>query len=629
MLRFMRENAGSWIIKILLGVVVIVFIFLGLGPDDPKNENVAAVVNDKVITMEEYKVAYNQILQRYRSQFGDNFNDDLVKMLRLKENTLESLIDRELLLQTARKFGIRVTDEELRDYISNSRIFQENGKFSPGIYNNYIKYTYQRPDLFETAQRNDLVIRKFKGLIENTEPVSEEEVRQWFNREKSEINVSYVLFDPSAQAGIKPSDDEIKTFYEKHKDKYMSEPVAKVTCIQFRPADFADKATVTDKDVESYYTMNTGKYETPKTVEARHILIKVDQGADQAQVEKMRTKAQDIHQMAVSEGKDFAELAKTYSEDSTKDKGGYLGAFEQGSMVKPFADKAFSMKAGEISEPVRTQFGWHLIKVEKINEAKKRQLAEVKEEIKKKLIDDKAKNLAYEASDDAYNLIVGGVDLSQAAKSAGLMAIETAYFTQDAGPAEIDASVARDFSKIVFAMAPKQTSDILEFNGMYFIAQMTEKKGAEVKPLEDVREAVFADLLKEVKDEQAKKAAEALITALKEGRDDLEQAGNLKDSGFFTRDSNPADQKLDPGVMKSAFELTQTKNISEAPVKGEKGYYVIRLKEVKEPDSTLFETEKGRIRADLTDKKKTQAFTQWLSQLKTRSDIERVMQFSE
>lgn len=627
MLRFMRENAGSWIIKILLGVVVIVFIFLGLGPDDPRNENVAAVVNKKVITMEEYRTAYSQIIQRYRSQFGDGLNDDLIKMLRIKENTLESLIDRELLIQSARKFGIRVTDEELRDFIT--RYFQENGKFSPSLYSNYIKNTYQRPDLFETDQRNDLVTRKFKALIDHTELVSEEEVRQWFNREKSEVNISYVLFEPSAQAGVKPSDDEIKSYYEKNRDKYMSEPQAKVNCIQFRPEDFSAKVTVTDKDIEAKYMANMSKYETPKTVEARHILIKVGQDADQAQVEKARSKAQDVYQMAVTDGKDFSELAKTFSEDSTKDKGGYLGAFEQGSMVKPFADKAFSMKAGDISEPVRTQFGWHLIKVEKINEAKRRQLADVKEEIKKSLVKEKAGTLAYEAADSTYDLIIGGVDLNQAAKSANLQVIETAFFTQAAGPAEIDPAVARDFSKIAFAMNAKQTSEILEFNGMYFIAQMVEKKGAEVKPLDEVQEDVFADLLEEVKDDQAKKAAENLIASLKEGRADLDQTKNVSESGFFTRDSRSEAQGLDPNVMKSAFDLTLTKNVCEAPVKGEKGYYVIRLKEKKEPDSELFEKEKDRIKGELAEKKKAQAYSQWLSQLKSRSDIERVFKFNE
>lgn len=629
MLRFMRENAGSWIIKILLAVVLVVFIFLGLGPDKTKKSNAAAMVNGNAITMEEYTTTYNQLIQRYKSQFGDGLNEDLIKMLRIRENTLEGLIDKELILQTAKEFGIRVTDEELRDFISNSRYFQENGKFSPGLYANYIKYTYQRPDLFETAQRNDLVIRKFQGLIDNTEPVSEKEINQWFLREKSEVNIAYALFEPAAQAGVKPSDEELKSYYEKNQGRYKSEPMAKVSFIPFSSEDFIGKVTVTDKEVEANYMANAGKYETPKTVEARHILIKVDQNADQAQAEKARSKAQDIYQMAVSEGKNFSELAKTYSEDSTKDKGGYLGAFEQGSMVKPFADKAFSMKAGEISEPVRTQFGWHLIKVEKVNEAKSRKMADVKEEIRKSLLKEKAGTMAYEAADAVYNLMVGGAELGQAAKSVNLATIESAFFTEAAGPSEVNPAMAQEFSKKVFSLAPKGTSEIFELNGVYYIAQMVEKKGAEARPLEEVRESVYADLLKETRDDQAKKAAEALILALKEGRADMDTTKNVKESGFFARDARGEDLKLDAEVMKAAFDLSQTKNISEAPVKGTKGYYVIRLKERKEPDSALFETEKDRIRTMLTEKKRSHAYTQWISQLKSRSTIERILKFNE
>lgn len=627
MLRFMRENAGSWIIKILLGAVVIVFIFLYISPKEMKNENVAAVVNNKIITMDEYKMAYSQILQRYKSQFGDNLNNDLLKMLRIDENTLEGIIDREILLQTARKLGIRVTDDELREFISQK--FQENGSFSPSLYTNYIRNTYQRADLFESDQRNDMVIRKLQALMDSTEPVSEDLVRQWFSREKSEVDIAYVLFDPENEAGTKPSEDEIKAYYDKHKDEFKSEPSTKVKCIQFRPDDFAGKVTLTDEDVEKFYASNISKYETPKTVEARHILIKVDRNADQAQVEKARSKAKEIYQLAVGEGKDFAELAKTYSEDSTKDKGGYLGAFEKESMVKPFSDKAFSMKAGEISEPVRTEYGWHLIKVEKVNDAKQRQLSEVKDEIRKNLVKEKAENLAYEASNTAYDNIVGGSDLEQAAKSANLSVITTDFFTQADGPMEIDPSASKDFARLVFGMEPKQTSEILEFKGIYIIAQMVEKKKAELLPLDDVRESVYADLLKEIKNDQARKSAENLIVSIKEGRADMDTVRNVKESGFFTRDGQNVSKDLEPSVISAAFELKPANNICEAPIKGDNGFYVIKLKEKKEPDSELYEKEKNRIKNEISGRKRSQAFSHWLEQLKSQSNIERVLKFRE
>ena len=629
MLRFMRENAGSWIIKILLAVVVIVFIFLGLNPGDPKNQNVAAVVNKKVIPMEEYRNTYNNVIQRYKSQFGDGLNDELIKMLRIKENTLESLIDRELILQESAKLGMKATDEELKNFISSSTYFQENGQFSPSLYANYFKYTNQRPENFEEAQRNELQMRKFQRLIGHTAPVTESEIREWFNREKSEVSITYALFDKDAQTGIKPGEEEIRAYYDKHSDNYKSEPAVRVNLIQFKPVDFSSKVTVSDKEVEASYSANMGKYETPKTVEARHILIKVDQGADQAQIEKARAKAQDVYQLAVTEGKDFAELARTYSDDSTKDKGGYLGAFEQNRMVKPFADKAFSMKAGEISTPVKTQFGWHLIKVEKVNEAKRRQLADVKEEIRSSLIKDKTASLAYEASDMAYDLIIGGADLGQAAQAANQVMIETGFFPEAQGPSEIEPSVASDFSKAVFGMPVKQTSDILEFKGIYYIVQMIEKKGSEVRPFDDVREKVASDLIVELKDEQARKSAENFIVSLKEGKSDFDLTKNASDSGFFTRDAQGATQSLDPVVVKAAFDLTQGKNLSETPIKVNKGYYVIRLKERKTPDLALFEKEKGRLKAELEEKKQSQAYSHWLGQLKNKAEIERNSSYFE
>ena len=133
-----------------------------------------------------------------------------------------------------------------------------------------------------------------------------------------------------------------------------------------------------------YYEANPEQFKTPKTVEARHILIKVPRDADPDAVERARIKSLAIHKMAI-EGKDFAELAKQFSEGPTKDKGGHLGTFKKETMVKPFADKAFSMKTGEISEPVRTPFGWHIIKVETINKAVARSLEESTAQIREKM----------------------------------------------------------------------------------------------------------------------------------------------------------------------------------------------------------------------------------------------------
>jgi peptidyl-prolyl cis-trans isomerase D len=569
------------------------------------------------------------VVQRYRQQFGNDLNDEFLKMLKIEANTLESLIDRELILQEASRLGLRVTDEEVRKEISEIPSFQQDGSFDKDLYNRYITYTRQTPEYFEALQRKELLIRKVQALISDAVLVSDDETRAWFNMEKTTARIGYVLFAPNTYKNVTASDEEIQTYYEEHADGYKSEPKTKIRYLRFAPEDYTAQVTVSDEDIEKYYTNNIENYETPKTVEARHILIKVDENATDDVVAEKELKARQIYDMAIKDGQDFAELAKTYSEGPSKDNGGYLGSFEAGKMVKPFSDKAFAMKAGEISEPVRTQFGWHIIKVEKVNEASKRPLNEVKADIEKLLAKEKAETMAYEYVDLAYENIMSGQSLEQAAKTAGHEVKETGWFTQAAGPAGMDTKAKTEINKIVTDIPENGISDVLEFDGKYYIVQVTGKKGAEIQPLDDVKSRVRNDLIQKMKDEKAKKAASDLIASVTDSKTKLEETQGFKETKSFDRSSRGTDLGIDSEVVQAAFGLSMGNALSAEPIQGRKGFYVIRLLEKKAPDAALFDKEKERIKTQLARQKESQTFSQWLSQLKAKSTIERNNQLIE
>jgi peptidyl-prolyl cis-trans isomerase D len=302
----MRENASSWVIKILLFIVVIVFVFLGINPGNKKIHDSAAVVNKQAISFQEFDTAYKNVLERYSRQLGDNLSDDVIKMLRIKENTLENLINRAVILQEARKRGIDVNDKELQNLISSVPYFQKGGQFNLGLYNNYFSVTHQNPEVFEDQLRNDFLFKKIKGFVDDTSMVTDDEIREWYAWEKTESSIAYVAFSPDSVKDVTPSKDELTAYYEKHVDSYKSDATAVVKLIQFAPEEFKSKVSVTEKDIENDYNANLSKYELPKTVQARHILIKVAEDADDAAVEKAKTRAQDIYRMATVEKKDFA-----------------------------------------------------------------------------------------------------------------------------------------------------------------------------------------------------------------------------------------------------------------------------------------------------------------------------------
>ncbi len=623
MLRLMRENASSWIIKILLALIVVVFMFFGIDPGNSKQQNIAATVNKKVISMDDYRYARENIINNYRRQFGDSLNDDLIKMLGIKEKALEDLIDKTLIMQEAAKLDISVAQDEIINDIKNIEAFQLDGEFSSETYKNRLKYANQSPDYFELKMKEQLILTKLQALITDTVHTSENEAMEWFMWEKTRSNIDYVLFEPSSYNDIKPSEEDIQTYYENNKEKYNSKPQVKISYLSFTPEAYSKKITISDEDITAYYNSNLSKYETEKTVEARHILIKADDKTDEITSEKAHSKALEIFKMAKDGKKDFAELAMEFSEGPSKSKGGSLGAFTKGQMVKPFSDKAFSMKAGEISEPVKTKFGWHLIKVEKINIATKKELAEVKQEISKALSKEKSETMAYDVSDDVFKTIMSGAELKEVSENRGITLAETEMFTSQAGPLKIPAKIRWDFTKAVFNMALNEISDVLEFDGSYYIVQVNEKKASETQVLEKVKTKVEDAVKLTLRNEKAKNDANDLLAALKTKDKEIAKNKNVKTTGLFNRESKASELNIDSEIISAAYKLSEKNILPETPVSGNKGYYVISLKERKKPEASEFEKEKERILKQLTEKKKKKTFDSWLAQVKSNSKIER------
>lgn len=622
MLKLMREKATSLFIKILLGAIVVVFVFWGVGSFRSQRSGNVARVNGQPITVEEYRQTYNNLMEQVRQRFGNNLNDEMIKMLQLKEQAIDLLINQKLLLQEADKINFRVTDTELSDAIRKIAAFQIDGVFDSRRYRDVLNRNRLTPEAFEVMQREFMLMEKLKSVVSGSVKVSDQEANEWYQWNNALVNIDFVLFDPESYKDIKPSGEEIKSFFEAHKEEYKTEPKIKVRYLHFAPEAYTSKISITDEDVTEYYRENQEEFKTPATVEARHILIRVDRNAGPDAVEKARVKAQDILNMAVKEG-DFAKLAKQYSECPSKDKGGDLGQFTRESMVKPFADKAFSMKAGEISDPVRTQFGWHLIKVEKVNEETILSRDEASPGIRQKLISDKTRNLAYDEAVAVYDASVDGDDLVKTASARNLKLLTTDFFTRK-GP---DKGVKNplQFASAAFNLSVMEISDIQELGDGYYILQVIEKIAGKVPELKEVEEQVVADLIKVKQNQKAKNDANDFLVALKTGKSISDEAKklnlNVNTTGFFDRNSSIPHIGYERKITEAAFKLSKEGKNPENVVKGKKGYYVIALKERKKPETEGFEKEKTKIKKKLIEQKKSRAFAGWVSQIRERSEI--------
>lgn len=615
MLKIMRERASSLLIKILLGAIVIVFVFWGVGSFRSQKSGNVALVNDQPITVEEYRQSYNNLMEQVRRRFGNNLNDEMIKMLQLKKQAIDLLINQKLLLQEADKLNFRVSDAELSDSIRKIGAFQIDGVFDSKRYNDVLDRNRLTPEAFEAMQRESLLMDKVRSFIAGSVKVSDQEVSEWYKWDNAQVNIDFVVFGPENYKDMTPTAEEIKKFFDAHKAEYKTEPRVKVRYLHFAPDAYASKVNITDEDINEYYMENQEEFKTPATVKARHILIKVDADAAPEAVEKARIKARDILKMAV-EGGDFADLAKKYSEGPSKDNGGDLGTFTRKSMVKPFADKAFSMKAGEISDPVRTRFGWHLIKVEKINEASVTSRDEASDEIRKKLINDKARTLAYDEAVTVYDASVDSDSLVKTVEARNLKLLTTDYFTQK-NPLR--------FASAAFDLSVMEISDIQEFADGYYLLQVIEKIDGKIPELKDIEKKLGADLIKVKQDEKAKTDADNFLAALKSGKSITDEAkqSNLTvgTTGFFDRKRSIPEIGYERKISEAAFKLSNKEKTPERVIKGKKGYYVIALKEIKEADPEGFDKEKSKIKEKLIEEKKNKAFGEWISRIREKSEI--------
>ena len=317
MLNKMRQSAGSWMIKILLGLVVLAFIFMGAGSFNSGRANKAATVNGEPISIKDYQQTYQRLMNRLRSQFGERLNNEMLEMMNVKKQAMNQVIETELLRQTAKKYDIRVASEELAESITQIPAFQKNGRFNQQQYKMVLNHNRLSPAAFEAMQRESMLVRKLQSIVSSGIQVSTAEVRQWYDWQNKKIKIRYAAFAPEDFTDVAIAPEALQTYYENHKDKYRTPPKRKARYVRFAPSAYEETVDVSDADIRAYYNDNKENFTQPATVKARHILLRVPQDASAEKVAEIREKAEKLMTRAKS-GENFAELARSHSEGPTK-----------------------------------------------------------------------------------------------------------------------------------------------------------------------------------------------------------------------------------------------------------------------------------------------------------------------
>ncbi len=627
MLDLMRRKAQSPVIQITVVVIALVFVFWGVGSSQRGSSNEIAQVNDQAITIQEYRQALDRMITAYRQQLGDNLPDDLVNSLGIKEQALEQLIQNLLLRQGAGEMGIQVSKEEVKQSIEKLEAFRSNGAFDMNQYKKVLARSRMTPAGFENSVRIDLLSGKLLQALARLTKVTPAEIKERFILENEEISLEYVRFQPADFTDkVQLSDQELSAYYEEHQENYKTEPQVRLQYLVYPLKDYLDRARPSDEEIRAYYRNNRERFSTPELRAARHILLKLDSNAPEEQVRRRQQEAEEILARAGS-GVDFAELARKYSEGPSAAQGGYIGQVGRGDTVPAFDSALFALAEGGVSQPVRTSFGLHIIKLESIVPARVTSLDEARPEIIAQLKQTRARNLALADANQAYEKIILAGSLAKYGATGAAKVKRTGFFAQGSPPA---GPVPRDpaFIRAAFSLKKGELSSLVTLDQGYAIIFAEDRKAPEILPLDRVREQVRVAATTARAEALARKAAEELLAAGKKG-DDWPAAvkaagGSLEQTGFFSRANNTALRRamLPGAIIDQGFALTKTRPFPEKIIAQDSSFYVFRLQAKKEPAEELFVEQRDGIKARLEKEQRLALMTAWLNRLRSRAEIE-------
>jgi peptidyl-prolyl cis-trans isomerase D len=620
MLDFMRRHAQSWMIKAALGAVVVVFVFWGIWSPRESREREFAKIGDQVITIEEARKYYQNLRERYQAAYGTRFTEEMVQKLGLKERAAKDLVHRILLLQEAKRLGLRVTPEEIQTSLESIPAFQKDGVFDKATYQRAVQRAGMTLAVFEASQQQMLLIGKVQSLVASAVKISDREVLDAYRNDFEKINLSVAFLNPDDIRDVSPSPEDVKNYFAKHREDFKIPAAAKARYLLFDPKSYMKGVEVTAKEIESYYEANTEKFTQPKRIKVRHILLKAD-AKDADGTAKTRQKAESLREEA-AKGKDFSQLAKQHSEDpGTRDRGGDLGYISKGQVVPEFEAAAFALKAGEVSPVIQTAYGLHIVKVDEIQEQKTDPLEKARGQIQTLLQTRKAREIAHDEADQAYGAAIKEKTLERFAREKGLPLKETGTFSA-ADKVDLDPKL----KDAALSLSKGEVSPVLRIGETFAVLQVLEKQEPRVPELKDAEPKVLEAVRREKQKEKAAAKARDLLEKLRKGADwkaAVAQEGlKVEETGLFERAMDPPKIGSSEDLRKAVQGVGPHNPYPENPVFVGEKYVLFRFKEKKDIDQSQFDTQKDNFRLGLLQQKQERVFTGWLDGLLERAKAE-------
>lgn len=628
-LGYMRRHR-RWLygfLWLVIAAFIILYIPAFQGGDAASPGEALAEVGGTRITVGEYQRAYVERRQFYDRMAQGRLDPATLRSLGLEEQAFQGLVEQRLIELEARRLGLAVSDEALAHRISTSPQFQRNGVFvGAAEIRRLLDLQGLSVEQFEAEMRAALLRERLESLVTDGVMVPPAEVERAFRQRQEQVRVEYVQVDASrfgAESAV--TDAEVQERFAKSAETYRF-PERRVADLALVSLDAVRKeVAVTDADLQAYYADHKDELTEEAQVCASHVLVRVKADAQAAEghpEDEARALAQKLLDQ-IEGGADFATVAKASSEDKgSAGGGGDLGCFPRGRMVPEFDNVVFDMKAGETSDLVKTNFGYHVIRVNGVREESTPPLTQVKEQIRQQIVQERAQSRLQDRVQAVAEALARGRTLEQAAAAQGLTVQKSVPLGRgDSDPVLPPAAVSR-----LFEMKPGEADPLAQRGpkGLVFI-RLAEVQPSRLPELKEVQDKVRADLVGERSRGKSRALAEQLRAAAeKVGLEKAASALGLvrkETPALVGRGQSLAELGINAALEEAAYGLPPQGLSAVLPTTG--GHAVLRVLERKEFDPAAFEREKGSLAASLREERKRQLFDAYLEQARRRYPVER------
>ena len=615
MLDIIRRNAESWVVKAIFGIIILVFVFWGVSSLGGTSPSIMAYVNEEPITIGEFREKFEQRIEMLTQGKG-GLKPEMQRQV--KGIVFNELILSKLLLQEAKRLQMGATPEELFAILSKQKAFQnKDGKFDKQVYLQRLQEQSQTVGKFESGLAEQVTLSRLQTYVMSTVFATPEEARALYSFGGEQRSIDYLLFDRAKYMdAITPSDEQIKTYYEANKEAFREPKRISVEYLLLTPETLAKNHAVGEEAIKAYYDEHSKDYfQQPERVKVSHIMLRLSEDASQAEKDQALGEALKIYGEAQSG--DFAALARKYSADASAANGGDIGWVSRGEMIKVFEDAVFALKKDEISRPVLTPFGYHIIKAEAKEDSRVRSFAEVHDEIAKTLGEQAAAGQLQTYLGKASDQVLEGVELATIAGELKLDVRKAEDFSRE--EARTVLGVQDDALDVLFAVPANTPVDRpLRVQSGYVLVKVTAATPDHIQELDVVKDRIVDTLRNEEAQQKAVAAAQEALKGIAQNEAALKDVVHTE---FFGRQGFVADLGQTPDVVTAAFDLADKGAWADKVFSVNQGAVIIRLSDIRLPGDEDWAKVQDKMLQNVLQRKQQDWFMAYASSLHETADV--------